>query len=171
MVSVETIIGSKETVMTNATLGAPASSALEAHLGYWLRRVSNHVSGAFAKGLQDRKVSVAEWVALSQIDERSEIRPFELADGTGMTRGAISKVLDKLEKKKWVTRKILAADSRGHAFCLTQQGRRALPELRGIADRNDRRFFDCLDTREKAVLGSLLRKLTSSNAIRDIPVE
>ena len=157
--------------MRNSAAEKPNNVTLEAHLGYWLRRLSNHVSGAFAKSLQDRNVSVAEWVALSLIDERAEIRPSELAEATGMTRGAISKVLDKLEEKKWVARKPLEADNRGQALFLTQQGRRALPELKAIADRNDRRFFDCLDAREKAALGSLLRKLTASNYIRDVPVE
>jgi DNA-binding MarR family transcriptional regulator len=157
--------------VSNVPSAKPLNSALEAHLGYWLRRVSNHLSGAFAKGLQDRNASVAEWVALSQIEERPEIRPNELADATGMTRGAISKVLDKLEEKKWVARKTLEADNRGHALFLTQQGRRALPELKAIADRNDRRFFDCLDAKEKALMGLLLRKLTSANDIRGIPTE
>jgi DNA-binding MarR family transcriptional regulator len=157
--------------MSNAAPAKTDSSALEAHLGYWLRRVSNHVSGAFAKALQERQISVAEWVALSQIHERPEIRPAELADTTGMTRGAISKVLDKLEEKKWITRKIFKADNRGYALFLTQQGHRALPELKAIADRNDRRFFDCLNAKEKAKLGLLLRKLTASNEIRRVPVD
>jgi DNA-binding MarR family transcriptional regulator len=157
--------------MNNVPSAKPVNPVLESHLGYWLRRVSNHVSGAFAKGLHDRNVSVAEWVALSQIDERPEIRPAELADATRMTRGAISKVLDKLEEKNWVTRKTLEADNRGYSLFLTQQGHRALPELKAIADRNERRFFDCLDAKEKALLGSLLRKLTSANDIRDIPIE
>ena len=157
--------------MSNTASEKPVNSALEAHFGYWLRLVSNHVSGAFAKALQERQVSVAEWVALSQIDERPEIRPAELADATGMTRGAISKILDKLEEKKWITRKTLQADNRGHVLFLTQRGHRALPELKAIADRNDRRFFDCLDANEKAMLGLLLRKLTASNEIQDIPVE
>lgn len=157
--------------MTSPAPAKPAHSALEAHLGYWLRRVSNHVSGAFAKALQERQVSVAEWVALSQINERPEIRPAGLAEATGMTRGAVSKVLDKLEDKKWITRKALPADNRSHVLFLTQQGHRALPELKTIADRNDRRFFDCLNAKEKAALGLLLRKLTASNDIRDVPVE
>jgi DNA-binding MarR family transcriptional regulator len=147
------------------------SSALEVHLGYWLRRVSNHVSGAFAKALQERQVSVAEWVVLSEIYERPGIRPAELADTIGLTRGAISKVLDKLEERKWIKRKTLEADNRGHSLLLTQPGRRVLPELREIADRNDRRFFDCLNPREKAMLGQVLRKLTTSNEISDVPVE
>ena len=50
-------------------------------------------------------------------------------------------------------------------------GRRTLPELKAIADRNDHRFFDCLDANEKSALALLLRKLTSSNGIQDVPVE
>jgi len=149
----------------------PDNSALEVHLGYWLRRVSNHVSGAFAKALQERRVSVAEWVVLSHVDEHPEVRPAELAETIGLTRGAISKVLDKLEDKKWLTRKTLEADNRGQLLFLTQQGRRILPELREIADRNDRRFFDCLNTKERAMLRQVLRKLTASNEISDVPVE
>ncbi|HUA19741.1 MAG TPA: MarR family transcriptional regulator [Bryobacteraceae bacterium] len=153
------------------TTAKPDNSALEVHLGYWLRRVSNHVSGAFAKALQERQVSVAEWVVLSQVEEHPEIRPAELAETIGLTRGAISKVLDKLEDKKWLTRKTLEADNRGQLLYLTQRGRRIFPELREIADRNDRRFFDCLNTREKAMLGQVLRKLAASNEISDVPVE
>lgn len=37
-----------------------AGAGLERHLGYWLRRVSNQVSGAFARALQERGLSVAE---------------------------------------------------------------------------------------------------------------
>jgi DNA-binding MarR family transcriptional regulator len=144
----------------------PDNSALETHLGYWLRRVSNHLSGAFAKALQARQVSVAEWVVLSHIHGRPEIRPAELADTIGLTRGAVSKVLDKLEEKKWMTRKILEMDNRGQSLFLTQQGRRILPELKEIADRNDQRFFDCLSAREKATLGQMLRKLTISTRFR-----
>lgn len=59
---------------------------------------------------------------LNHLYERPEIRPAELADTIGLTRGAISKVLDKLENKKWITRKILEADNRGQALFLTQRG-------------------------------------------------
>ena len=146
-------------------------SALEVHLGYWLRRVSNHVSGSFAKALQERRASVAEWVVLNHVGEYPEIRPADLAETIGLTRGAISKVLDKLEKKRWLTRKTLEEDSRGQLLFLTQQGRRVLPELQEIADRNDQIFFDCLTAKEKAMLGELLRKLTTSNEISGVPVE
>ena len=39
-------------------------STLEAHVGYWLRFVSNHVSQAFRRKVEARGVSVSEWVAM-----------------------------------------------------------------------------------------------------------
>lgn len=154
-----------------ADAAAFRNATLEEHLGYWLRRVSNHVSGAFQKALQERQVSVAEWVVLSQIEQHPGIRPAELADTTGLTRGAISKVLEKLETKRWIARKTLETDLRGQVVVLTQYGRRALPELKAIADRNDERFFSCLRPDEKATLETLLRRLAVSNQIQSVPVE
>lgn len=149
----------------------PARSALETHIGYLLRRVSNRVSGEFAGALQARGVSVAEWVALSEIGRRPETRPAGLADALGMTRGAISKVLDKLEARGWIARRGLPEDHRVQLLSLTRQGRRALPQLAGIADRNDARFFDCLDAGDQAELRRLLGKISDFHHIHDVPVE
>ena len=154
--------------MGNNVLALPG---LEAHLGYWLRRVSNHVSAAFARVLRTRHVSVAEWVVLSEINERPGIKPMELADSLGLTRGAVSKVLDKLQEKKWTARKIMPEDNRVQLLSLTRQGRRILPKLAAIADRNDEHFFACLDAGERSMLQRLLRKLTDFHQIRDVPVE
>ncbi|MEI9903207.1 MAG: hypothetical protein WDN06_03970 [Asticcacaulis sp.] len=44
-------------------------SHLEAHLGYWMRFVSNHVSQAFARKVEAHGVTVAEWVVLRELFE------------------------------------------------------------------------------------------------------
>ena len=90
-------------------------------------------------------MSVAEWFVLSYIRERPETKPGEVASALGLTRGAVSKVLDKLEKKGWITRTVMAEDNRAQLLSLTPQGRRILPVLAKIADRNDEHFFGCLD--------------------------
>lgn len=114
---------------------------------------------------------MAEWVALSHIGERRETRPADLADALGMTRGAISKVLDKLEARQWITRRSHAEDQRVQLLSLTRQGRCALPQLTEIADRNDARFFECLGEDEQAELRRLLGKLSDFHHIHDVPVE
>jgi DNA-binding MarR family transcriptional regulator len=149
----------------------PSSPALETHLGYWLRLVSNHVSGNFARALQERSVSVAEWVALNQIQRWTDMTPAQLADAMGMTRGAISKVLDKLQEKKWIARATSEDDNRVQFLSLTQQGKRALPDLASIADDNDNHFFSALDASEQTTLRSLLSKLADVHRISNMPVD
>lgn len=153
--------------------GAPIDRppALEVHLGYWLRLVSNRVSGTFARLLQERQLSVAEWVALNQIERGTEVTPAELADAMGMTRGAISKVLDKLESKHWITRTASREDHRVQWVSATRSGRRVLPELAAIADDNDSRFFGALDGDEQANLRKLLQKLADVHGINKLPVD
>jgi DNA-binding MarR family transcriptional regulator len=143
----------------------------ECHLGYWLRRVSNHVSGSFARSLQARQTSVAEWVLLRHLYERRQTTPGELAEALAMTRGAISKVIDKLQAKGWIMSRIKPEDNRVQLLCLTGGGRRILPELAEIAAQNDEKFFACLGADERRVLRRLLNKLADHHQIRDVPVE
>src|SRR5689334_5809911 len=94
-------------------------SQLEAHLGYWLRKVSNAVSSDFARSLQARQTSVAEWVVLRRLYDRHEATPGELADALAMTRGAISKIVGKLDAKGWIRSRIKSEDNRVQLLSLT----------------------------------------------------
>jgi DNA-binding MarR family transcriptional regulator len=171
---VETIIIFMETSSNGrpeAHRGADApASALEAHLGYWLRLVSNEVSHAFERALQGRDISVAEWVAMNQLAAAPGVTAAKLAAIMGMTPGAVSKVLDKLDAKKLLSRSASPSDSRAQLLCLTQRGRRTLPQLTAIADGNDRDSFAALGPDEQATLRSLLRKVAAARGMRLPPV-
>ncbi len=164
MVSMETIAGRQP------GRGKPQAPNLESHLGYWLRRVSNHVSGAFAQALEKKHASVAEWVVICRIGAQSGITPGEIAETLGLTRGAVSKIVDKLEAKSWITRSTKPQDSRVQLLSLSRSGSRLLPQLAKIADENDREFFAVLDPTESATLRRLLGKLADLHKIRGVPV-
>ena len=144
---------------------------LESHLGYWLRRISNAVSGSFARALQEKQTSVAEWVLLRELYERGQTSPGELADSLGLTRGAVSKIVDKLDTKGWVQTETKEGDSRFRLLSLTRAGQRSLPILAEIADQNDAAYFDCLTAGEKNALRELLIKLADHNHVHDVPTE
>ena len=101
-------------------ISAPAKSApvspLEAHLGYWLRFVSNQVSHSFALKVADHDVSVAEWVVLRELYQCEAMAPSVLAEKIGMTRGAISKLADRLSAKTLVKRTTSDEDRRYQAL-------------------------------------------------------
>ena len=146
-------------------------SSLEGHIGYWLRRVSNHVSSTFAHALNARQTSVGEWVLLSALAAGQHTTSSELAEALGLTRGAVSKILEKLEAKKWTRRITGPVDNRVQLLSVTRQGHRTLPQLAKIADGKDEEAFACLDVGEKATLLKLLQKVADIRDIRGVPIE
>ena len=145
-------------------------SPLESHLGYWMRLVSNHVSGAFAEKLATREVSVAEWVVLRELFDGAQ-SPSLLAQKMGLTRGAITKLADRLERRRLVSRMESATDGRAQILSLTGQGRALVPQLAVLADRNDAEFFAGLSVRDRAVLKNLLLKIVRGRDLKGTPTE
>jgi DNA-binding MarR family transcriptional regulator len=119
-------------------------SDLTMHLGYWLRLVSNQVSHAFASKLSTQGVTVAEWVLLRGLFGKEHVAPSELADSLGMTRGAISKLSDRLTAKGLISRTAHQQDGRAHTLALSREGKALVPALAKLADINDQAFFSCL---------------------------
>jgi DNA-binding MarR family transcriptional regulator len=83
----------------------------------------------------------------------------------------VTKVLDKLETKDWISRTTSPADGRVQLISPTRTGSRMLPGLTKIADDNDAHFFDALDADEKATLQKLLRKLAAVHELKSTPVD
>lgn len=147
------------------------ASDLETHLGYWLRFVSNHVSHAFSLKLQALDVTVAEWVVLRELFDLADIQPSTLADRLGMTRGAISKLADRLAAKELVRRTASIEDRRQQTLSLTGAGRELVPKLAELADRNDAEFFGHLEPAERAALENALKDIVRRHDLKTIPTE
>jgi hypothetical protein len=116
-------------------------SDLSAHLGYWLRFVSNHVSLAFARKVEGRGVTVAEWVLLRMLHGAEPTAPSRLADG------------------------------RAHTLALTPEGAALVPVLAALADENDAEFFADLTADERAVIAGALRRIVEKRGLRAVPVD
>jgi len=149
----------------------PAANPIEAHLGYWLRFVSNHVSHAFARKVEDLGVTVAEWVILREMYSADSSAPSELAERTGLTRGAVSKLADRLITKRLISRAYSTEDRRWQTLTLTTAGKRLVPQLAKLADGNDEEFFGCLSVRERTALLDILKKLVKLNQLSTLPVD
>lgn len=146
-------------------------SELSDHLGYWLRLVSNQVATSFARRLADADVTVAEWVVLRVLAARSGVTPSHLSDTLRMTRGAISKLAERLIAKGLVLRTESSVDARMHTLALSARGRRLVPRLAAAADDNDRHVFGVLSAGERETLRRILEKLADLHGIDRVPVD
>lgn len=147
------------------------SNTLDSHLGYWLRAVSNHVSAGFARKVEARGVTVAEWVMLRVLADEPATRPARLAERLSLTPGAISKLADRLEAKQLLTRQPLADDRRAHLLALTDKGAALVPELASLADANEAEWFGALSPDDRAALDRILRQLAEQHRLRSAPLD
>lgn len=144
---------------------------LSAHLGYWLRYVSNHVSQAFAHKLEARDVTVAEWALMRRLYDTDSLAPSRLAEQLGLTRGAISKLADRLIAKGLATRTPDPSDARAQTLALTARGRGLVPKLAALADQNEAEFFDHLSVKERSTIERVLKEIVRIRALKSIPVD
>jgi DNA-binding MarR family transcriptional regulator len=144
---------------------------ITAHLGFWMRMVSNHVSNAFAAKLADKSVTVAEWSLMRALYGEKPTSPSRLADEMGMTRGAITKLADRLIAKSLIGREANAVDGRAQTLALTKRGSDLVPELAALADRNDVEFFACLTAGERTTLQRLLRRIVERSHMTAMPID
>lgn len=146
-------------------------SALDAHAGYWLRFVSNHVSHAFKQKVEAHGVTVAEWVLLREMFGAGATNPSQLADALGLTRGTVSKLVARLGRKKLVTQTSATGDQRYQTVALTPAGKKIVPILARLADANDREFFGHLKPEQRARLFRLLRDIVRRQGWKESPLE
>ena len=104
-----------------------------------------------------------EWYAILLLLAQSEeaaMRPSDLADLTGLSRSATTRLVDRLELSGLVERRSCGSDRRGTYVMLTARGEEVFKEagrvhLRGI----DEHVGSHLTNDELAELGALLGKL------------
>ncbi len=147
-----------------------APSELDAHLGYWLRAVSNAVSQAFARKVEAEGVTVAEWVFLRALLDQDGISPSQLAERMGMTKSAISKLADRLIEKELIQKGSSTVDRRGQTLTLQASARKLVPRLARLADQNDAEFFGGLSPNERSLLMKMLRKVAADRDLKSTPV-
>lgn len=148
------------------------ASELTRHIGFWMRLVSNSVSHAFARKLDASGVTVAEWVVLREMYARDDTTaPSHVAHLTGLTRGAVSKLIDRLLEKGLVTRKESSTDRRYQDIELTQKASVLVPKLAKLADENDEEFFGVLSKHERSDLLETLKKTASLRKLAKMPID
>jgi DNA-binding MarR family transcriptional regulator len=97
--------------------------------------------------------------------------PSVLADRLGMTRGAISKLADRLSAKALLTRVPGTKDRRYQELALTAASRALVPELSGLADHNDAEFFGHLEPADRATVERVMKDIVRKLGLRAMPID
>lgn len=157
--------------MAQARKNTRSAAPLEAHLGFWLRFVSNHVSSRFQKLLEEEGVSLTEWVALRTMLGQEGTSHIHLIDALGMTKGAASKVISRLQDKGLAERWLADGRQREQVLVLTTRGQALVPRLAALADANDHHFFGHLSAADREGLMGLMQGLVQHHQLKELPTD
>jgi DNA-binding MarR family transcriptional regulator len=139
-----------------------AVSNLEKHLGYWLRCLSNFVSGGFAEKLAERNVSVAQWVVLRTLYDNQNITLNQAAQMVGVDKSSLSRMIERLVRRNLVIRSE-GDDRRSLGLTLTPAARKLVPQLAKLADQNDESFFKTLSPKQHENFLGTIKQLLDAN--------
>ncbi len=141
------------------------------HLGYWLRQVSNHVSHAFARKVAAAGVTVAEWGLMRVLYDADPTPPSAIAETMGMTRGAVTKIADRLIAKGLLVRRSSKDDGRRQTLRLTAKGADLVPRLAALANLNEAECFAHLSAEDRRALQRILEATVDRLGLTEMPVD
>lgn len=124
-----------------------------------LHRLAGLLTGELCRVYDRYRLSEGEFdvlCALRRAGEPYERAPRELAAHTMVTTGAMTKMIDRLERAGLVTRRRADDDQRGRIVALTGPGRELIDRAFTDHMRNERRLLDPLTPTEADTLESLL---------------
>lgn len=116
-------------------------------------------------------MTVAEWVVLREMYEHQDkTSPGHVSKLTGLTKGAISKLIDRLLEKNLVLREPSVNDRRYQEIKLTRKAIALVPDLATLADQNDDEFFSALTAKERRELVAILQKIAMQKKLKAVPI-
>ena len=95
-------------------------------IGFRLNNISNRIHAMFAKGIESYGIAPEQFAAMKMISEDGEMTQSKIAVMLAKAKPTVSRTLDALEKKGFISRDEADADRRIKQIHLTKEGREVL---------------------------------------------
>ncbi|HWP27874.1 MAG TPA: MarR family transcriptional regulator [Xanthobacteraceae bacterium] len=131
--------------------------ALNAHLGYFIRRLQVWIFQDIIRSLKSLDMSPAQYSVLLVIGANPGLSQTALAGTLGIERARLVRLLHKLERRGLMRRQQSSADGRTNALRLTAKGQDALRRAQALAAEHEARLMQRLGTEPYRIMRDLLR--------------
>jgi DNA-binding MarR family transcriptional regulator len=142
-------------------------TAVEARLNAWRAVVTSHaaVTDRVQRALAAADLPPLSWFELLSAVKRSPTgrpRMSELADWLTLSRGGITKLVDRLQGAGYLERVSCEGDRRALQAELTTAGDEMLEEMQTVYEAELERYLSTLSVEEAQLIADALRKITGS---------
>lgn len=140
--------------------------------GYLIRRLQQMAVSIFLEETAGFELTPVQYAAIAAICVFPGIDQLRLANAIGFDRTTISGVIDRLETKGLVARKVSGTDRRAKLLFVTAAGADLLEEVQRATDRVQDRILAPLSASEQKVFLDFLNRLVlSHNHSSRVPVD
>jgi DNA-binding MarR family transcriptional regulator len=149
-------------VARNSPPAVPISVGLLPNLlGYNVRRAQIALWRDFSRTVGEGEVRPAVFSMLVLVDENPGIAQTDLADQLDIDKATVVGLVDRLQARRWITRKQSSVDKRRQGIFLTAAGSKNLLNLRNEMLIHEARFTRFFSAEELAQLFTFLRRIHS----------
>ncbi len=149
----------RPTVLAKST--ARKGHFIDDYLAYTLSQASQAVSTEFRSCLAAADVSVIEWRVLSTLADHPQISVGQLSEIVMCKQPTLSKAIDRMEAKAWVTRSLGRKDRRMIAVSIDKPGMKIIQPLLTKAREMEESELDGFSKKDIRTLKRILRELVS----------
>lgn len=141
----------------------PDEDVQSLRLGYLLKHVYLRFGQLTSAELGPLGISPLEWAALSCIDEQRGLSQREVSELLGIDRTKMVALIDELERKGCVERRVQPGDRRKNTVTLTKTGRELLQRGGRLIDDCERRFLSVLNDSDARQLRRALHAVMATD--------
>ena len=134
-------------------------------LAFLLSQVGVYASQRFSEAIGELDIQPPLFRVLNVVDAAEGQSQHAIGEAIQAPASRMVAIVDELEERGLVTRRLQPGDRRVRALFLTAKGRKVLAEGRKIAARHERRLTRGMSERDREQLIALLRKLAVSQGL------
>jgi DNA-binding MarR family transcriptional regulator len=146
-------------------------SLLQRKAGYLIRRLQQMAVSIFLEETAEFDITPVQYATLAAVSVFPGIDQLRVANAIGFDRTTISGVVDRLEAKNLLIRKVSGTDRRAKMLFATPEGTRLIAEIEDATKRVQDRILAPLSASEqRSFLEQLNRLVLSHNDSSRVPV-
>ena len=124
-----------------------------------IMRASNLLVDDLKKTLKNYPINATEFSVMEFLYSKGEKSIQEIRDRILLASGSATYVVDNLEKKGYVIRKISQKDKRVTYIGLTETGMKLIDDIFPTHKKNTKKIFEKINDKELVILKEILKKI------------
>lgn len=136
---------------------SPRDNSLGAQMAIVLQLMKRKNHQVFKES--GHKITIEQLAILEMLKVQGEMNMSELSVALWKQNANITRMVDKLEKKKYVLRKPLKGDRRAYLLCITDVGKQVYKEVIPLVISTYKEMISCLTEEEEAIVLQSLKKI------------